>query len=132
MTPSDVRELRVRHDVVQPALSRLGDRLGEPGDGGPVQRAVRRDVVQPAASLGDQHPPAGKECEGPGVMEPAGQHLHAHRVLIGVLDQVRGRARGHGPGEQHGSGDKAQAVHCGGDDPYPAPARARGGAGSRL
>ena len=81
-----LREVRVEHHVVQPALAGFRHRRGEPADGSRVQRAVRLDVAQPAGPFGDEHPSVGEERERPGMLQPVGQDGHPHRVAFCLLD----------------------------------------------
>jgi hypothetical protein len=101
-------EIRIGHDVQQPALSlcmnpgHAANRLGE--------RSLRVNVAQAAGTLGHEHAPVRQECEAPRVLETArdrrdrdrrfAARLPVRRVLAGAgareQRQQQQAATGHG------------------------------------
>ena len=68
------------------------------------------DDAQAAGPLGDERAPVGQECDAPGVLEPARDHLELHRRLLRRDDLGLGAAGGRWGRPGHSSEATAQAT----------------------
>ena len=98
-----VREVGMHGHVHQPAVA-VGPHLRHAGDRVRVERAVAHDA-KAAVALGDEHPAAGQERDGPGMRQSSDDRGDVDRVLFGGVDDP-------GPSPSGGTGTPIGSSSC--------------------